>query len=109
MQIIPAGPSTGRRSSGLDEDVPAAVPRDAERQLARAPQRLADRPMPPGGRDQQEEAAAAGPQQLAPQRAVAAGRLVPLVDPPEADPEPERPLHLPAVVQQRREAVEVAV
>src|SRR5512135_380080 len=98
---------SGRRS-GLDEDVPAAVPGEPEGELARPPQGLADRAMPPGGGHQQEEAAAAGPQQLAAGGAVAPGRLVPLVDPREADPEAERSLQLPTGVQQRGEMVEVA-
>ena len=74
-----------------------------------ASQGLADRAMPPGGGHQQEEAAAAGPQQLTAGGARCAGRLVPLVDRLGADPEAERPLQLPAGVQQRREMVEVAV
>ena len=71
-------------------------------------------PGPRGSRDaargghQQKEAAAAGPQQLAASGAVAARRLVPLVDQRGADPEAERALQLPAGVQQRGEMVEVA-
>src|SRR2546423_14133165 len=67
--------------SVLDEDVPAPVPRDPERQLARPPQRLADRPVPPGGGHQQEEAAPAGPQALPPHGTTAPGGPPPLVDP----------------------------
>ena len=64
----------------MDEDIPAAVPGDPERQLARPTQRLADRPVPPGRGDQEEEAAAAGPQELAARGARLPGGLVPLVD-----------------------------
>src|SRR4051794_31681815 len=86
----------------LDEDVPAAVPRDPERQLARPPQRLADRPVPPGGGHQEQETAPTGSQQLAALSTVAPGGLVPLVDLREADAEAERPLEFPARVQQVR-------
>ena len=80
---------------------------DPERQLAGPPQGLADRPMPPGWSDQEQEAAAAGPQELAADGAGPARRLVPLIDLVVADPAPERPLQLPPLVQQGREPVQV--
>src|SRR5208337_4183621 len=70
----------------LDEDIPAAVTGDPERQLAGPPQGFSDSPMPPGRRDQQQEATSAGPQELAPSRAGSPRRLVPLVDPIVTDP-----------------------
>ena len=64
----------------MDEDEPAAVPGNSERQLAGSPEGLADRPMPPGRGNQQQEAAAASPQELTAQGACPPRRLVPIVD-----------------------------
>src|SRR5262249_15052092 len=93
----------------VDEDVPAAMAGDPERQLTGPIERLADRPMPPRGGDQEQEAPAAGTQQVAADGAGLPGGLVPVVDPVVADPEAQGPLELPALVQEGRESVEVPI
>ena len=70
---------------------------------------LADGAMPPGGGHQEEEASTAGPEEFAPNGAVAPGGVIPLVDLAEADPEAQRPLELPPFVEQVGECVEVAI
>ena len=104
MAWFPAGPCLV-----LDEDVPAAMAGDPERELPRPIQRLADGPMSPGRSHQEEKSAPAGPQELTSRGTRLAGGLVPLVNLIAADPEAQRPLELPTLVQKGRESIEVAV
>ena len=49
----------------MNEDIPAAVSGDPERELARTVEDLANRAVPPRRSDQEQESPAAGAQQLA--------------------------------------------
>jgi hypothetical protein len=75
----------------MEEDIPAAVAGDPERQLAGPPEHLADSPMPPARSDQKQKASAAGPEELAAGCSGAAGRLVPLINVVVANAASERP------------------
>ena len=91
----------------MDEDEAAAVSRDSERKLAGSAEGFADRPMPPSRGNQQQKAAAAGPQELAAQGTSPACCFVPLVDLVVTDSTAERSLQCPTLMQQGRKSVQV--
>jgi hypothetical protein len=93
-----------RRASGkhplvVDEDEAAAVSSDSEWKLVGSPEGFSDRPMPPGRGNQQQEAAAAGSQELTAQGAGPSRCAVPLVDLVVTDSTAKRSLPCPTLMQ----------
>src|SRR5687767_3108566 len=94
------------RSTWIVEDQRAAGPVELERHAPELRERGGHAGLPVGRHEQQQESPAAGPEQLAADRPLAPGALVPRVDPRRADARREGALDRPGRVQQLAEARE---
>src|SRR6185437_2639806 len=97
------------RASVMHEDDAAALASELERGLAQGSERCADRVVPLRRREEHQEAAAAGAQQLAALGAGVSRRLVGLVDLAVADAGGEALLQPPGRVEHGAERIDVAV